>query len=108
MAFDFACENFLDVTSAAEFFELGIELLLDLLNSNEIEIDSEEDVFNAVEKWIKLDVMEREAFASSLIATLRMSDISYWVNSILTFKLFINETKNYFYYFLFVLSVSKE
>lgn len=79
LAFDFAREHFMDIIIVDEFLELGIELLLELLKDAELEVNSEEDVFHAIEKWIKFDVMGRKEFLESFIETIRMSQISYQV-----------------------------
>lgn len=79
LAFDFACEHFIEVLNVNEFLELEIEFFLELLKDNELEVNSEEDVFDAIDKWIQFDVTERKKFLGPLIETLRMSKISYQV-----------------------------
>lgn len=61
----------------SKFPELDIELLMDYLDNGEIEIDSEEDVFNAIEKWVTFDAKERKTFCGYLFNKIRMSEISY-------------------------------
>lgn len=78
-AFEFACEHFTDVTNADEFLVLGIELLLELLSNDRLEVDSEEDVFNSIEKWVNFDAADRKVYFGSLIETVRMTEINYQV-----------------------------
>jgi len=72
----FAHDHFTDVVASEHFLDLDKNRLVELLECDAIAVDSEEDVFNALIRWIEHDEDERKQHYSSLIKCVRMSKIS--------------------------------
>ncbi len=55
-------QHFIDVKESEEFLFLPINQLIDIISSDELNMTSEEDVFNAVMQWISCDVQQRKQY----------------------------------------------
>lgn len=58
----FALKHFNDLVSGEEFEAIPETQLVDLISSDELEVNKEEDVFNAVMKWIESSCDSRYLF----------------------------------------------
>ncbi|XP_046864948.1 LOW QUALITY PROTEIN: kelch-like ECH-associated protein 1B [Xenia sp. Carnegie-2017] len=75
-AFRYICEHFLDVVQSEEFLQLSKDGLLELIQSNLIQVYSEDEIFNAVEVWIKHHYEARKGMASELLQHVRLPLVS--------------------------------
>lgn len=75
MAVDCAEMHFSQVTGSHEFLLLESERLKILLESNDLNIWSEEEVFNALCKWIHYDENNRKPLVRELLPTIRLLHI---------------------------------
>ena len=53
-------QHFTDVKESEEFLCLPVSQLIEIISSDELNMTSEEDVFNAVMQWISYDLQERK------------------------------------------------
>ncbi len=67
VADDFARSNFSTVVESEDFLKLEVDQLLELFSADDLSVDSEENVFEALMKWIKFDPAEREKFIVDLL-----------------------------------------
>lgn len=74
----FVLENFTSVAESEEFLELSLEKLQEYISSDLIDVRTEETVFNAVVRWVKFDLDERQKYLSDLLGNVRLAvlDIS--------------------------------
>ncbi|XP_074621163.1 kelch-like protein 18 [Acropora palmata] len=72
----FIHEHFNDVVQNEEFLLLPREELATLLSCEEINVDSEEDVYNALIAWARQDVDERQSFLAELLEQIRLPTLS--------------------------------
>ena len=102
----YAQQHYLEVLEEREFLELGIEELSRLLESEDLNVESEEQVFESVLKWVKHDIENRrKAFADILKhVRLPLMERSYLVSRVGTEPLvrqdedcrdLLDEAKNY-------------
>jgi hypothetical protein len=68
----FTLKNFLSVKEADEFLELSLEMLIDLIVDDDLVVDSEEDVFYAVMKWVEFDPETRGEELPNLLQSVRL------------------------------------
>lgn len=73
---NFVLDQFLDVTKSDESRQLTDVELTELLSHNNIHVNSEEDVFNALLHWINGDEAERKAEFHKLMKSVRIKHIS--------------------------------
>ena len=52
IANDYAKENFTDVNKNQEFLLLNVDQIVDILNSDDLNVSSEEEVFHTLFVWI--------------------------------------------------------
>ncbi|XP_037953330.1 kelch-like protein 5 [Teleopsis dalmanni] len=71
----FIKRHFLKVSQHQEFLELDIEHLQHFVKSEDITVDSEEDVFNILINWLTFKKDEREEHKSDLLSFLRLSQL---------------------------------
>lgn len=76
---NFICNNFWAIVETAAFQKLGTDQLLDILNRNEVAVDSEEKIFTSIIKWIEFDAENRRKEFEKFVASIRLSEISYEV-----------------------------
>lgn len=67
--------NFHKVISNEEFYTLPFHLVRDWLSDSEITVDSEEELFEAVVKWVRQSTDERERHFEELFRLLRLLQI---------------------------------
>lgn len=63
---DFATKNFTSVSKQEEFLDLSLEEATEFVKSNDIKVDCEEDVYQAVTSWVQYDLEDRARFAKDL------------------------------------------
>jgi kelch-like protein 12 len=74
---EYIYENFSQIVQTSdEFINLKAKELEDLIRSNEIEVTSEEIVYNCVFTWIKSDPIEREQHLPGLLKHVRLNLLS--------------------------------
>ncbi|CAF1190894.1 unnamed protein product [Adineta steineri] len=64
-------QHFIDVKESEEFLFLPINQLIDIISSDELNMTSEEDVFNAVMHWISCDVQQRKHYLPKILEHVR-------------------------------------
>ncbi|XP_053553825.1 kelch-like protein 28 isoform X1 [Bombina bombina] len=72
----FICQNFEDVCQTEEFFELTNSELHEIVSNDCLNVVNEENVFYALESWIKYDVQERQKYLSQLLHCVRLPLLS--------------------------------
>nr|CAH8824809.1 unnamed protein product [Trichobilharzia regenti] len=73
---NYAAYNFESVVDSEEFVCLTHEELLDLVSREDLQIDSEESVYNAVMRWVYYQPNERVANLFPLLRNIRLAVIS--------------------------------
>ncbi|XP_021962419.2 kelch-like protein 18 isoform X3 [Folsomia candida] len=68
----FIQKHFLDVSKSEEFSQLGISDIINILSRDELAVDSEEQVFNVMIKWVKKDTQIRCIHLPELLQCVRM------------------------------------
>lgn len=68
--------NFKQIRYTDEYLEMDVRLLLKLLSSNDLRVNSEEDVLNAMMLWLNHDMSARKLHLSELVMTLRLPLLS--------------------------------
>ncbi len=66
-------KNFVEVSNSDEFFQLSLEGILDLISKDDLNVHSEEQVFEAVLRWVKQSVEERKGHLPTLLEQVRLS-----------------------------------
>lgn len=91
----FICQHFMKVIENDEFRMMSAKNLKEILQMNDLNIDTEECVFNALMKWIKADEDKRSTQFPELLRFVRMTQLSekvwsqnsnYFCNKQLGFK----------------------
>lgn len=67
MADEFTLRNFTEVVTSEEFLKLPLEHVLDIFSADDLNVPSEESVFNAVVTWIKYDPAKRDKYLAELL-----------------------------------------
>jgi kelch-like protein 20 len=80
----FAQLHYLEVLEGGEFLELGTEELAHLLQSEDLNVQSEEQVFESVMRWVGHNVDERKEHLPSVLQYVRLPllDRSYLVSRV--------------------------
>lgn len=65
---DYARRHFSRVVQSEEFLQLHPDQLIDLISGDVLNIESEEQVFDAVMDWVKYDVANREKCIADLLS----------------------------------------
>ena len=81
--------NFVEVSKSEEFFGLNTERTFALLESEDLKIENEEQVFNAAIKWILADVKNRRELLGQILEKVRLPLISSTY-----FKNFLSQCEN--------------
>lgn len=76
----FAYNEFLEIIENEEYLRLDVEKVVDFLQSDDIQVHSEEDVYNAIIKWIDGDRDARRLEYAVLMKYLRLSKIDNYVS----------------------------
>ncbi|XP_077294025.1 ectoderm-neural cortex protein 1-like [Arctopsyche grandis] len=86
-AMDLALENFETLQKTEDFLNLPAYNVVQILKSNDLNVPSEEDVFNAVILWINHDEAKRRNELAQLMSSVRLSLLSmaFLVNEVVTF-----------------------
>lgn len=103
----YAVQNFKDVINSEEFLSLPFEEMAKLLAREDLNVRSEEQVYEAVMKWIKKDVEDRKVFLPNLLKNVRLVLLSPQylcdrvcndglIRNSLACRDLIDEVKNYF------------
>lgn len=71
-AHSYAQQNFLDVQESEEFLELSANGLIELVKSEELNVQSEEQVYESVMKWVEHSVTERSPKLSLVLEHVRL------------------------------------
>lgn len=72
VAMDFTCQNFGLVCRNQEFFQLNPEQLSKLLISDDLNVLSEHEVFEALVSWVQHDAESRNEHVPDLLALIRL------------------------------------
>ncbi|XP_020609401.1 actin-binding protein IPP-like [Orbicella faveolata] len=75
-ALDFIHRNFVDVSKQEEFLQLTKTVLLELLESEELKIESEEQVFEAAMRWALHDISRGREALGNILERIRLPLIS--------------------------------
>lgn len=75
-AYRYICQHFLDVVKCEEFLQLTKQGLLNLLEQDDVQVRSEDQIFEAVEAWIFHDFAQRKEFTAELMSRVRIPLIS--------------------------------
>jgi len=80
----FARKNFVDVVQGTEFCDHSWEKIVLLIKSDELNVKEEEEVFEAVMKWVEYDIDERLQHLPKLLSHVRLPllSIPYLMNSV--------------------------
>lgn len=95
----FVNAHFMDIVKQEEFLAIDVVTLVGLLEKDGILIDSEQDVFNAIVRWIDVAREERKIHYPALMKTVRMSRIESKVS--LVFRLHCIRIRKQSVYFIF-------
>lgn len=72
----FTQHNFQEVMESEEFMLLPVGQLVDIIASDELNVRTEEQVFNAVMSWVKYNVAERRQHLPSVLQHVRLPLLS--------------------------------
>lgn len=68
----YAQQHYLEVLESCEFLELSGEELAILLESEDLNVDREEQVFESVIKWVKHDIVNRKKLLAEVLKHVRL------------------------------------
>lgn len=71
--------QFMDITSTEAFSEMSPQLLLKLIESNDLNVEREEEVFSAVNSWINYDKNARAKYAKDFFKVIRFTHMEFSV-----------------------------
>ncbi|CAM2708272.1 unnamed protein product [Rotaria socialis] len=94
----YAQQHFIDVKESEEFLFLPIHQLIDIISSDELNMTSEEDVFNAVMQWISCDVQQRKQYLPKILEHVRFPLMSarFLVNTVSSDPLIRSDQAKYY------------
>jgi len=72
----FTQDRFQEVMESEEFLLLPINQLIDIITSDELNVRSEEQVYNAIITWVKYSVPERRQHLSHALEHVRLSQLT--------------------------------
>lgn len=72
----FTQDRFQEVIESEEFLLLPVNQLIDIISSDELNVRSEEQVFNAITAWVKYNVAERRQHLAHVLQHVRLSQLS--------------------------------
>lgn len=73
----------MEVVNCEEFRQLDRQPLTDLLKSDNLNVDSEEDVFEALTDWVEFKLSGRKSLVPELIGMIRMNRLDQSVSLII-------------------------
>ncbi|XP_067634321.1 kelch-like protein 5 [Eurosta solidaginis] len=71
--FEYELKNFMNIMQSAEFLNFAPNKLHQLLESNDLNMESEKGVFGAIKRWYEHDAFVRKQHLPELIASLRLT-----------------------------------
>lgn len=80
-AVEYSLQFFTSIVRTQQFLALGVEHLFNYLNSSDLAVSCEEDIFHAIVKWIEYDVYERRSYYSGLLGAVRISKVTSAVSN---------------------------
>lgn len=92
-----AHNRFMEVSNTEEFVHLETPQLLELLSNDNINVDSEEDVFIALTKWIDFNLKSRQKHIKDLVQAIRVGQISDSVSNHHIYLTFFTYNSNIFF-----------
>ena len=75
-AVTYSCENFVAVSKSSDFLSLELEKVKELLGEDKINVRQEEEVYEAMMRWVKHDVTSRECSLPDLLKCVRLFSMS--------------------------------
>ncbi|RWS03726.1 kelch-like protein diablo [Dinothrombium tinctorium] len=69
-------DRFQEVIESEEFLLLPKKQLVDIISSDELNVRSEEQVYNAIMAWVKYNVAERRQYLHDVLEHVRLSQLS--------------------------------
>lgn len=72
----FTQDRFQEVMESEEFLLLPVNQLIDIISSDELNVRSEEQVYNAITSWVKYNVAERRQHLALILQHVRLSQLS--------------------------------
>lgn len=80
----FIRDHFLDLKNRDDFLQIGLKYLIELIDSADLFVNSEEQVFEAVTSWLEDDLDERSQFAARLLSKIRLTQlpVDYLMNKV--------------------------
>ncbi|CAL1268262.1 unnamed protein product [Larinioides sclopetarius] len=72
----FTQHNFQEVMESEEFLLLPVNQLIDIISNDELNVRSEEQVFNAVMSWVKYNITERRQHLPQVLQHVRLPLLS--------------------------------
>ncbi|KAH9402380.1 Kelch-like protein 20, partial [Tyrophagus putrescentiae] len=72
----FTQDHFHEIIENEEFILLPVNQLIDIISSDELNISSEEQVYQAIMKWTRYNVAERRQHLSHVLQHVRLSQLS--------------------------------
>lgn len=77
MAESYACKHFSKVSTEDEFLTMSVDRVEELVSSDDITITAEEDVYEAVTRWIQHDLEMRKEYIDQLYQHVRFPVLSH-------------------------------
>lgn len=91
----YALDHFIEVVGCEEFHHIESQHLKELLSNDNLNVDSEEDVFEALAEWVEYDLSERESSFPELIRVIRVKQLRKSVSVfILLIRFFVPKLRN--------------
>lgn len=75
-AVTYSLENFVAVAKSSDFQSLELAKVKELLSEDKINVPQEEEVYEAIIRWVKHEVESRECFLPELLKSLRLFSMS--------------------------------
>ncbi|XP_002156698.1 kelch-like protein 18 [Hydra vulgaris] len=85
-------KNFVEVSQSDEFMQINIDNLIEIIKKDDLNVRSEEQIFEAVVSWVKVDIAKREEYLPRLLAHVRLPLLSpqYLSDRVLTEEIIHN------------------
>ncbi|VDN53417.1 unnamed protein product [Dracunculus medinensis] len=90
---DFAMEHFPELRLLPDFLQIPLNHLMDLLQSPDLKVNNEQEVFESVIRWVQEDVINRKADLADLLIYVRLPQlpILYFLNNVAKHPLILVE-----------------
>lgn len=73
---NYVLQHFVNISQTEEFFTLSIDRIKFLLSSDDLIVDEEYHIFNALINWVKFDVENRKQYTPQLLSLVRLPLLS--------------------------------